>query len=364
MKENNLENRITILDGFRVLAILIVMLFHYYDRFSGELYQYEFNTKIFSFGYLGVEFFFIISGFVITLTLEKCSSFIEFIKKRFIRLVPGMLVCSILTFIIFSLFDYDLIFKVSSSFKNLIFSNTFLYPEFFNTIFGSNLQYVEGAYWSLWVEISFYLIISSLYFLNKEKFKRNYAIIAVLGVCFYFLFISSFGMKIVLNVLNEQAYMVIRQIAKMFPFFAYGLWFLIGILLLNLYKDSSKKRNIFYILGLLLFQSMILLDVEVLIFSLIVFVLLLLFVFKPNYISFLGNSFFSKLGLVSYSVYLIHQNVGILAIHNLSSHFGSFNWIIGLIMIVITFTFGVLSYKYLESPIGVKIKANIFKKNK
>ena len=63
-------------------------------------------------------------------------------------------------------------------------------------------------------------------------------------------------------------------------------------------------------------------------------------------------------------MYLIHQNVGILAIHNLSSHFGGFNWIIGLIMIVITFTFGVLSYKYLESPIGVKIKANIFKKNK
>ena len=118
------KERVEILDGLRVIAIFMVMFFHFYCT-KVISYSYKIPTVI-SYGNLGVQLFFIISGFVITLTLTKCNSLFEFIKKRFIRLIPGMLVCSIITFLIFSFFDPENIFVRSKSFSNLIFSNTFL----------------------------------------------------------------------------------------------------------------------------------------------------------------------------------------------------------------------------------------------
>lgn len=54
--------RITILDGFRAVAIISVMLYHYFNRWapplnSVSLYPYGSKFSYFNYGYLGVEFF-------------------------------------------------------------------------------------------------------------------------------------------------------------------------------------------------------------------------------------------------------------------------------------------------------------------
>jgi peptidoglycan/LPS O-acetylase OafA/YrhL len=64
------ERRIEILDGFRFVSVMSVMLFHYYSRwttpiYTKSLYPYGSNFNYFSKGNLGVFFFFMISGFVI-----------------------------------------------------------------------------------------------------------------------------------------------------------------------------------------------------------------------------------------------------------------------------------------------------------
>jgi peptidoglycan/LPS O-acetylase OafA/YrhL len=89
------ESRIDILDSYRFIAILSVMLYHYYSRWTPpqnnvSYYPYGSGYDHFSLGWLGVQFFFIISGFVIAFTLTRTGSFTEFWKKRLIRLLPSM----------------------------------------------------------------------------------------------------------------------------------------------------------------------------------------------------------------------------------------------------------------------------------
>src|SRR5258708_38866163 len=95
------QRRIEILDSFRFLAIISVMFYHYSYRWTppaspDNLYPYgDFYGSCFRFGSTGVLFFFIISGFVISYTLENTTGFGSFMKNRFIRLFPPMLLWSI-----------------------------------------------------------------------------------------------------------------------------------------------------------------------------------------------------------------------------------------------------------------------------
>lgn len=72
-----MKNRIQILDGFRAISILSVLLFHFFSRWTPPLSSesfYPYGSKYFSwfqYGGVGVEFFFMISGFVIYFTLEN-----------------------------------------------------------------------------------------------------------------------------------------------------------------------------------------------------------------------------------------------------------------------------------------------------
>src|ERR1700761_9643123 len=101
------KDRIASLDGFRFFAILSVVLYHYYSRWvpplNTSLYPYGNKYSYFSFGYLGVEFFFVISGFVIAYTLSATNSLSEFWKKRMVRLFPAMFVCSLITLVFFTI---------------------------------------------------------------------------------------------------------------------------------------------------------------------------------------------------------------------------------------------------------------------
>ena len=133
------ENRIEILDSYRFIAILSVMLYHYYSRWTPpinnvSLYPYGSKYDHFSYGNLGVQFFFIISGFVIAFTLTRTDSFIDFWKKRIIRLLPSMFICSFITLVVFRLMDTKMLFLGSHSIKNFIFSLSFLSPEIYHRI--------------------------------------------------------------------------------------------------------------------------------------------------------------------------------------------------------------------------------------
>jgi peptidoglycan/LPS O-acetylase OafA/YrhL len=95
-------DRLFALDGLRAVAVLLVVFHHYFYTLP-QFYPYGGTfTKVpfFQYGYLGVYLFFIISGFVIALTLQSCERPRDFALKRFARIWPALVVCSTLTFVV------------------------------------------------------------------------------------------------------------------------------------------------------------------------------------------------------------------------------------------------------------------------
>ena len=319
-----MKNRIQILDGFRALSILSVLLYHFFSRWtppqnSVSLYPYGSKYNYFEFGSVGVEFFFIISGFVIYFTLENTDNIKTFWIKRFIRLFPAMVFASVLTFGICVLFDRGYLFPNSHSLRNFIPSLSFINPTVFRYLH-INVNYLNGSYWSLWPEVEFYLFSSVLYFLNKQNFFRNFIIAsACLIVAHQFLF--------------KDEDLSMPGLLTFLPFFAMGAVFY------QLWKTvhEGKKAGWLHYLGLAFFGGYMLLSIDILvirgIYALMIG-LFLVFIYAPRFLGPLNNPMITRIGTSSYFLYLIHQNIGVLLINKLGGYFGPVLWLFPILVIL------------------------------
>ena len=349
-----MQQRIKLLDSFRTIAIVMVILYHYLYCFNSQLYTIKnINPSFFKYGYLGVQLFFIISGFVITLSLKKSLSFFEFVKNRFIRLFPAMFFCSMLTFIFCNVFDTKLIFPAASSITNLILSNTFMPPVIVNHFLDINFQYVDPPYWSLWVEIQFYFVAAITYFSFGKHF--NHAIFIFLLALFGINYCSSQNFFF-----NSNFCIYVLKFAGFFNLFIYAVWFLSGILFEDLFNNSKNFKGISKII--LCFAIILLTGKNTMeqLFTVLFFTLFFIFIYKDFWLQFLLNPIFTKIGISSYAVYLIHQTIGTLLISKSISYFGAFGILIPTIMMVTFFTFGVFYYKYAEIFLLKKLKVLLF----
>src|SRR5258706_4991330 len=114
------SRRIDLLDSFRFLAVMGVLLFHFTFLWKDKCPYGDYFGSFFRYGYLGVQFFFIISGFVISYTLEGTDSLSSFWKNRFIRLFPPLLACTIITFGVAGILDSHLLFSDSHKAINFL----------------------------------------------------------------------------------------------------------------------------------------------------------------------------------------------------------------------------------------------------
>jgi peptidoglycan/LPS O-acetylase OafA/YrhL len=176
------DERIEILDGLRGLAVLFVIGYHYFGQWapplnSVSLYPYGeslASVSYFRFGYLGVDLFFLVSGFVITLTLTRCSGPREFLARRFARLFPAMVLASSATFLIVRYLSPHF---WTRKFCDFLPGLTFTDPWLFKQYVGIDCEFMDGAYWSLFVEVRFYFLVALLYFgWSRAAFLRNSAI--------------------------------------------------------------------------------------------------------------------------------------------------------------------------------------------
>ncbi|NSL37173.1 acyltransferase, partial [Citrobacter werkmanii] len=81
------------LQYLRGIASLLVVLYHARGEISNVYAQSNLGELLFGNGYIGVDLFFMISGFVIMLSTEKDKSSFSFIIKRLFRIYPVYLVC-------------------------------------------------------------------------------------------------------------------------------------------------------------------------------------------------------------------------------------------------------------------------------
>ena len=154
---------INYINGLRGISIILVLFYHLFD------------TNIFRNGFLGVDFFFVISGFILTYKYyTEQISLRVFFYNRFKRLIPSLVLCLIFVYLILTLLIKDALI-LSENF-NLIKSTLFFYNNFYllNTInyFNSNIEnYLTYHLWSLSIEEQFYIIFPFLILLGKNFYK-------------------------------------------------------------------------------------------------------------------------------------------------------------------------------------------------
>lgn len=140
------------LDLLRIFAALFVLVQHWSIVGLAETVNSEFLRAIFSYGFLGVDVFFFISGIVITRSALN-SDAKRFTVTRFARLAPAYLVILIISIPV-GLYTQDVRYEPSSIFSSLTFS------EFVTQPVADDLLILDS--WTLWVEIQFYFCIALL----------------------------------------------------------------------------------------------------------------------------------------------------------------------------------------------------------
>jgi peptidoglycan/LPS O-acetylase OafA/YrhL len=362
------SSRIVLLDSFRFIAITLVVLYHYYSRWTiphpDNLYPYndKYRNVIFDNGFLGVHFFFIISGFVIAFSIESCKTFTEFIKKRFIRLFPALLFAAIFTYLVIPFLDSD---NSLSAFRReglgcFIPSLTFIEPYFFQKIFNVQWRYIDDAYWSLAVEVRFYLFYGILFFISRKNIFKNWILFVFVAIMSWLLIREFKKEPLIQNndIFNLFSYIFLTR---------YLIYFTLGILFYNLYKNKSfleNYTNLFFsgAILLLLFSSQYVTELQHNKFFMLSFtgsILMLLFIYKPHYLSFLSNKIFQKIGVISYVIYLLHEYIGVALIKYFIVKFNvqSFQFLVPLIVYGIIIIFSAIVYSYFELPVSKYLKA-------
>src|SRR3982750_4409760 len=100
-----MRSRLQFLDGLRGVAISLVVLFHAFARWPDLVGTRDATSSLFVEGRLGVQLFFLISGYVIFMSLERTSGVLDFLWRRWLRLFPAMLAVSVLVFVTAPLFN-------------------------------------------------------------------------------------------------------------------------------------------------------------------------------------------------------------------------------------------------------------------
>lgn len=178
------------LDGLRAIAVLSVLFFHA-------------GAGFFSGGYVGVDVFFVLSGFLITSIIlnemkNNTFSFSKFYERRIRRLAPPLIPVLLISWLIaFTLFDSSQLHDTTKSLYSTLAISA-------NWYFYSSVGYFDGPgeltpllhMWSLSIEEQFYLIFPLLLLLTLKLRRSAFALCALL-------FIPSFAYSVSL-IFNEQ----------------------------------------------------------------------------------------------------------------------------------------------------------------
>jgi peptidoglycan/LPS O-acetylase OafA/YrhL len=317
-----MNKRYSELDSIRGLAALMVVLYHYtvrYNQIYGSSIEPAFH---FSPGAYGVQLFFIVSGFVIFLTLDKTAHSVDFIVSRLSRLYPAYWISIILTFSVITIFSLPgREVNIQSALINLT-----MFQQWFNV---SN---VDGVYWTLAVELSFYFI---MYFLFITQLTKRIEIISIIWLS---VIIGS-------QFLEENSGMQIHWAIKLLFLLTYGNLFIAGIMF---YKIMHGARSIHYVILLFSLSTEYYLHGEIALLVAAYFSLFLLF--AQGNLKILSVKPLIFLGTISYSLYLIHQNIGYVIIQNLEAN-GLLNSVsIILVPLTISIAIASLIQIYIEKP--------------
>ena len=336
------------IDGLRAIAVVSVILYH----FQISILDYQ----TFSGGFIGVDIFFVISGYLITLIILKelvttgKFSFKFFYERRIRRLIPLLLVVIIITipFALYYLLPNDLMDYSKSIIYSLFFGSNFYFHHASQQYGAESAFYIPFLHtWSLSIEEQYYLLFPVILILLFKYLNKYLIYLLIFGFVFS-LFIADWGSR------NHPSF-------NFYILPARG-WELLAGSILAYFEVKFGKMNKNNFLNIILPSIGLFLICHSIIFfndemfhpsfytlsPVIGTCLIIWFANKKEFITqILSSKIFVGVGLISYSLYLWHYPI--LVFYNIMDkiYFGSFDKLALLIAILFL---SILSYFYIEKP--------------
>lgn len=328
------------IDGLRAFAVVAVIVNH-------------FNKQLLPSGYLGVDIFFVISGYVITSSLSgrQSKSFAEFIssfyKRRLKRLAPALLVFVLVTSFLICLFNPEPSLALRTGASSLFGLSNFYLLWQSTDYFAQSTELNPFTHtWSLGVEEQFYIIFPVLVWFSGFGRQRLY------GARNLFMWTA------VLSGISLAAFVYLYHVNQPAAYFLMPTRFWEMAAGCLVYIGFEKRVKLEQLLGrispfivIIAMLAVMLLPVDAAIPATVLMVILttvLLACLKRGTAVFAAftNKAIVYIGLISYSLYLWHW--GVLSIAR---------WTIGVsiwtapLLLAIMFFLSSISYRFVESPI-------------
>lgn len=336
--------RLPQLDAMRGLAALWVVIFHWtvrYDQLYGHGESLLFRVPD---GRHGVHLFFMISGFVILMTLDKISSVRDFIVFRFTRLYPTQWVCAAITFTAVAVFGLP---GREVKITDAIMNATMI-------AYTLRFKFIDSVYWSLEVEIFFYGLMAALFALGLRRFLIP-ILAGLMALNVIFLLLPGTVVEL------PGAIKLLRLLLSL----RYLHLFLFGILC---YEINRRPRRWYYpllVLCLLVpttdrvqWSLSAPADSDFIAIDDFIFVMVmgLLFWFgTQREVFFLRSRILIFLGFISYPLYLLHQNLGFVIMRQ-SYAFGIPSSLVLCAPLLVVFPLATIISYQIEHPVNLSLR--------
>ncbi len=332
-----MKKNLPILTGIRFFAAFYVLFFHVDLRMPLEFLP----RNIISQGAVGVNVFFILSGFILFYNyFSKKVNFVEFILKRISKIYPVYIFGLILSGIVYFIFNLKIEYPLEVLIMNVMMIQSYL-PSF-------SMLWYGGGSWSISTEFFFYLcfpIILSIIIKLSEK-----AILLSIGIAYV--------LSILPGILHNLTFISL-PFSYTFPLFRIPE-FICGMLSAALvFKYGIKSNTVFSILIIVVcaaYFHYIGQDLKgytiqnVIVLPLMVVLLISVTTQEKHILSFLGNRFFEYLGKISYSFYIIQ--LPIMLILDSSEQLAQFKSYALLILVFLVNILGaIITYHLVEYPL-------------
>ena len=330
-----------LLDLLRFLAAMLVLLYHYGFRGANQgkylPFGYPEIADIFRFSFVALDFLFVISGFVILMTVEAGHGLAgRFVASRVSRLYPAFLAAAALTF--FLVWPHEPPFGVP---LRDAFWNLTLVPGWFGA------RAIDGAYWTLGVELQFYIVVTACLLLPR------------------WLRVDT------MLLLWSLAQLVVWWWPAVHPFVAFvampiwGPYFLAGCVCYRAFRAGWtwwRAAQIALAASLAILVSLrqqvgelsrsFALTIPFVPSALMmaaVFVGFALLCSRPRWLERGGDGWIA-LGAITYPLYLLHQKVGYLTLIALEPHVGRWMALLATVAFVLTLAWSV--HRWIERPLN------------
>jgi peptidoglycan/LPS O-acetylase OafA/YrhL len=285
---------------------------------------------------IGLSGFFVISGYFIFQSLERSKSFLDYFKKRILRLFPALFAVLLLSVVLAPfLYKSEVPFFKNIEVYTYLPNNLSLYHFQSNIkgIFDTNAYHaINGSLWTIRYEFSLYIAISMLFFFREQK-QVALILLLLIFTFFYFLYVFYLNSFAGSTLFGLQGLHVLNL----------GAFFIGGSLLASLQFEKVKNKNV--ILGGVIL--ILVLSISFNIYDSVKHVFIPIVVMLIGFIPLPFIRSFGKIGDMSYGIYIYS-----FPIQQILMYFFKMNtYTLMLVSVLLSIGFGYISWHLIEKKV-------------